>query len=107
MTEALRWAVVRHRQRAADAEAVALDDAARATTIHAVSGSAIAIIGQALGTHLHNISFELAGPLRWAAIVGSVIGLVSLGVWLGYGVGLAWIVRRGPRPRSEPAESMS
>ena len=102
-TEATRWAVVRHRQRAADPDDVALDDAARATTIHAVSGSAIAIIGWPLGGHLWNVAVDLTGPLRWVGMLGGVVGVVSLGVWLGYGVGLAWVVRRAPGAGARPA----
>lgn len=102
-TEAVRWAIVRHRQRATDPDTVALDDAARATTIHAVSGSAIAVIGQALGDHLWNLAMDLSGPWRWASMAGSSIGLISLGIWLGYGVGLVWVVQRGPRATARPA----
>ena len=102
-TEAVRWAIVRRRQRVADPDSVALDDAARATTIHAVSGSAIAVIGGPLGGHLWNLSIDLSGPARWASMAGGAIGLISLGVWLGYGVGLAWVVRRGSRATTRPA----
>ena len=102
--ETVRWIVVRHRQRAATPEAVAFDDAARTTTLHAVSGSAIAIIGQALGTHLGNVSLDLAGPWRWLAMGGSLVSLVSLGIWLGYGVGLVWVVQRGHRAVPRTAE---
>ena len=101
--ETVRWMVVRHRQQATSPEAVAFDDAARTTTLHAVSGSAIAIIGQAIGTHLWNASLDLAGVWRWLAIVGSLISLVCLGIWLAYGVGLVWVVQRGPRARPRPA----
>ena len=101
-TEAVRWAIVRHRQRANDPESLALDDAARATTIHAISGSAIAIIGQPLGGHLEALSRDLTGPLQWAAMAGSWIWVVTLGVWLGYGVGLAWVVRRAPHATNRP-----
>lgn len=102
-TEAVRWAIVRQRQRAANVVTTALDDAARATTIHAVSGSAIAIIGQALGGHLGNLSPELSGPPQWVSLAGLAISLISLGIWLGYGVGLVWVVRRGPQATARPA----
>lgn len=102
-TEVVRWAIVRQRQRAADPATVALDDASRATTIHAVSGSAIAVIGQAFGDHLWSLSPDLPGPASWVRLAGGIISLVSLGTWLGYGVGLVWVVRRGPRATARPA----
>ena len=52
---------------------------------------------------LWNLSLDLSGPLRWVSMAGGAVGLISLGVWLGYGVGLAWVVRRGPRPTARPA----
>ncbi len=107
VTEAARWLVVRRRQAGDDPHSVALDDAARSTTVHAVSGSAIAIIGQPLGAHLSSLAMEWSGPLQWLGIAGAVIGLLTLGMWLGYGVGLVWVVHRGPaagpqRPVAQP-----
>ena len=105
--EAVGWWVVRHRQRATTAEAVAFDDAARTTTLHAVSGSAIAIVGQAIGTHLWNASLGLAGVWRGLAMGGSLLSLLTLGIWLAYGVGLVWVVQRGSRATSRPAGTES
>lgn len=95
-TETARWLVVRHRQAGGDQDAVALDDAARSTTVHAISGSAIAIIGQPLGQHLWNLAVDWSGPLKWLAMTGGSVAPLSFGMWLGYGVGLVWVVRRGP-----------
>lgn len=102
VAEPVRWFIVRRRQRAGSTETLAFDDAARTTTVHAVSGSAIAIIGQSLGNHLGNAAFDLSGVWRWLAMGGSLISLASIGIWLAYGVGLVWVVRRGAEatPRS-------
>lgn len=106
VTEAFRWLVARRRQRTAGADELAFDDAARATSAHAVSGSAVAVIGGPLGTYLYNASLDLSGPLRWLSVAGSSISLVSIGIWLGFGVGLVWIVRRRPHvDAGEPGSS--
>ncbi len=47
----------------------------------------------------------MAGAWRWLAMGGSLISLVSLGIWLAYGVGLVWVVQRGPHTTPRTAGS--
>lgn len=101
-TEVLRWIVVRRRQPAADPVEVAVDDAARSTTVHALSGSAIAIMGSSLGELISAASVDPQGRPTGAGWLGAFLGLLAVGIWLGFGVGHEWIVQRG---RSSPGPS--
>ena len=97
VAEVTRWAVVARRQTASSPETVAVDDAIRATTVHAVSGSAVAVMGMALGGLLSNSAGDAQ---NWGWLYGS-LGLLlsagSIGVWIGYGMGLLSVVRRDGR----------
>lgn len=89
-----RWVVGRP-QHAPDPEMLALDDAARTTTVHAVSGTAIALLSFALAGLLNTLSGT--GPGGWPSIVGFVVAVLGAGIWLGHGVGLVHVVQRGHR----------
>lgn len=95
--------VVRRRQPAASPTAIEIDDAARSTTVHAVAGSAIGVIGAVLGRHLGDVAAGLGGwPENAVGLLGLLIAIGSFGVWLGHGVGLAHRVRR--THTTEPVE---
>lgn len=95
VNEAVLHGVVRRRQPAADAAAIAFDDAARATTVHAVAGSTIGILGAIVGDHLQWVAVTANGPMgQIVGLLAVVVAVGSFGVWLGHGVGLAHRVRR-------------
>lgn len=95
--EGVRAWLVRRPQRADDAAALALDDAQRASTVQAVSGSAIALLAAATADLLSDVA--LATSMAWLSIVGLVISWVGLGLWLGHGLGLTHRVRRSADPK--------
>lgn len=101
-----RWVVGRS-QHAPDEEMLVLDDAARTTTVHAVSGTAIALLSFALAGLLNALSGT--GPGGWPAVVAFLVAVGGAGIWLGHGVGLVHVVKRGRRHSddvtSDPAGS--
>lgn len=96
--EVLRRLVVARPQRVHDPARMAVDDAARATTVHAVSGSAIALLALAVGDHLQWLATEEASVPGWFGLAGALLGVVGIGVWLGHGVGLVHVLRRPDVP---------
>lgn len=97
--EAVRHHVVTRRQQGHDADGLAVDDAARVTTVHAVSGSAIALLALSLSAHVDVLAFALDG--RWLNPLASLAGLLALaglGIWFGHGIELAHTRRRDGRP---------
>lgn len=95
VSEAVLHGVVRRRQVAPDAATLAFDDAARATTVHAVAGSTIAIIGIPTADLLQVWPAHSSGSV--SAVITALallLGVGSFGVWLGHGVELAHRVRR-------------
>ena len=96
--EPARVWVVRRRQRAARPDVADVDDAARASTVHGISGAAIAVLGGTWSTYLQDLMLDWQGPARWFAWVSLVIGVGTIGLWAGLSTDLAWTVRRGGHP---------
>lgn len=100
---AARLWIIRRPQRMVDPVRVAVDDAFRASAVHATAGAASALtllIGfGSLGGVIHAGGWD--GPLWGAArfLVGVGGFALVVGIWLGFGTSYAWRVRRG-----EPAE---
>jgi hypothetical protein len=94
----LRVWIVRRPQRAADATQLAVDDAFRASAVHAVAGaiSAVIVVYTLLGLQA---LLDVAGVSQIIGnLVGGVLGIAGIvlviGLWLGFGSSYAWTVSR-------------
>jgi hypothetical protein len=94
----LRAWIVRRPQRAADVIQLAVDDAFRASAVHAVTGaiSAVIVVYTLLGLQA---LLDVAGVSQTVGnLVGSVLGIAGIvlviGLWLGFGSSYAWSVSR-------------
>ena len=94
----LRAWIVRRPQRAADTTQLAVDDAFRASAVHALTGaiSAVIVIYTLLGLQA---LLDVAGVSQTVGnLVGGVLGIAGIvlviGLWLGFGSSYAWTVSR-------------
>jgi hypothetical protein len=99
----LRHWIVRRPQRAADATQLAVDDAFRASTVHATSGAISAVTIAYLLFGLQAVLQAVDVPPAVASAVGAVIGIggmvLVIGLWLGFGSSHAWRVVRASTDR--------
>lgn len=93
--ETVQRAVVSRRQVAAAGVAVALDDAARVTTMHAVAGTAMGLLVLLAAEVLWGAAVDMEAGNGAVALLGFALTPIGYGLWLGHGVGLVQVVRRG------------
>jgi hypothetical protein len=83
-------------QPAADPEALAVDDALRSTSVHAVAGAGLAIVLLSLSLQVGLVAANLAGgPGRTAVVALSwACAAAALAAWVRVGHSRRWTVRR-------------